>query len=412
MEKDIDIDKIIKQIYDEKITEGNIPEEIYGQVAKGLNKQVVTGYSTRYDLEDAKMLLQLHNNVAVFSAFKTYRQTGEMAVNLFRKDGSKKPFNEFLKESRDIDKKYRSNWLKSEYDMAQKQARSAERWQQFLRDKDVYPNLIYKASSSAEPRLDHQKYYGIIKPIEDAFWNTGMPPLAWGCKCSVEQTDIGASAGTVDAPERIKGVSGNAGKTGLIFTANHSYISGLSKEEKASIKTDLQHLQKSFDTTTFKINGKKAKVEVSFNADIEDLGNNFSSAKLITDNIKLNVKIRHHSDVPGIKNPEFEIKGIKGDKASWDKATTSGKYVDGVFKDKIKRKNPQLKGDSFLLFDFDGKITSDNYLDACNRLFGNLNIRKQVQFVLLENKGKILKIDNNKTLTKQKIIDKIKRDLL
>lgn len=184
----IDIDLVIKQIYDEKTTEREIDPLLFESAAKTLQKGVSNGYMIGYDLKDAEMILQLQNNIAVFSAFKAYRQTGEMAVSLTNEDGTKKPFAQFVKESKAIDSKYRYNWLKAEFDMATKQARAAERWQQFKRDQNVFPNLIYKASSSVEPRVDHTGFYGLIYPIDHPFWNTGMPPLAWGCKCSVEQT--------------------------------------------------------------------------------------------------------------------------------------------------------------------------------------------------------------------------------
>jgi hypothetical protein len=387
----IDINKVIKQIYDEKTTEGDVDPLLFESASQTLQKGMVKGYGTAYDLTDAQMLLQLHNNVAVFSAFKSYRQTGEMAVNLLNEDGTKKSFSQFEKESKAIDDKYRNNWLKVEFDMATKQARAAERWQQFKRDQDVYPNLIYKASSSAEPRIDHTRFYGLVYPIDHPFWNTGMPPLAWGCKCSAEQTREDASNSEVEAPEAPRGISGNSGKTGMIFAPNHSYITGVSKADKEAIKKDLYQMKKGFDTTTFSVKGKKGKIDISFNADLEDLQSNFTTAKLLVDKYKETVLIRHHSGVKNVKNPEFEIQKRIGDKADCNSDNPTN-WINRIFSKKITSKDAQLNGlDNFLILNFNGKLTKTNVGKIASKLNGSVRAAK-FEFIILEQNNKVVKI--------------------
>jgi len=56
------------------------------------------------------------------------------------------------------------------------------------------PYLRYVASSSAEPRVEHMKWYNLVLPAEHEFWKTHHPPNGWGCKCGV----VNHSAGGVE----------------------------------------------------------------------------------------------------------------------------------------------------------------------------------------------------------------------
>lgn len=63
----------------------------------------------------------------------------------------------------------------------------AGHWKQ-MTDPDVLkvrPYLRYVPSSAAEPRSEHMKWYNLVLPADDPFWNTHYPPNDWGCKCGV-----------------------------------------------------------------------------------------------------------------------------------------------------------------------------------------------------------------------------------
>ena len=66
-------------------------------------------------------------------------------------------------------------------------AYSAGHYQQMI-DPDVLaarPYWRYVPSSSAEPRAEHQAWYGVTLPADDPWWRTHYPPNGWGCKCGV-----------------------------------------------------------------------------------------------------------------------------------------------------------------------------------------------------------------------------------
>lgn len=58
-----------------------------------------------------------------------------------------------------------------------------------------YRYWMYKHSDSVRhPRPHHQALNGVVRPAEDAFWQTHYPPNGWGCRCRVVGVDGPASA--------------------------------------------------------------------------------------------------------------------------------------------------------------------------------------------------------------------------
>lgn len=73
------------------------------------------------------------------------------------------------------------------YDTNLSVAYSAGRYRQMSGPavKSVRPYLRYLPSSSANPRKEHQRWYNLVLPHDDPFWDTHFPPNGWGCKCGV-----------------------------------------------------------------------------------------------------------------------------------------------------------------------------------------------------------------------------------
>lgn len=60
-------------------------------------------------------------------------------------------------------------------------------WQRIQRQKDVLPYLRYLASTSERKRPLHKLWYGVIRRVDDPWWQAHFPPNGWGCKCHFEQ---------------------------------------------------------------------------------------------------------------------------------------------------------------------------------------------------------------------------------
>ncbi len=90
-------------------------------------------------------------------------------------------------------------------------ARSAGQWNRAQRTKGGLPYILYVRTSSAEPRLEHLTWVGLILHVDDPFWQTHWPPNGWGCKCSIRQ---------ITGRERDKLLSTPPGDGGISYTTD------------------------------------------------------------------------------------------------------------------------------------------------------------------------------------------------
>ncbi len=179
----------------------------------------------------------------MFSAFKNHQKIKEITGALLDKEGNVKPYDLFEQEALKISKQYDQNWLRTEYNMAVRSARSAKNWKDIERTKHLYPNLEYMPSRAGDQRDGHKQFYNKVYPIDHSFWDSHLPPNGWGCKCSVRKTRKTADEENPVSQKPISGIVGNAGKVGEIFSATHGMVKNTSKEEKKSIKEQLDNLE-------------------------------------------------------------------------------------------------------------------------------------------------------------------------
>lgn len=114
--------------------------------------------------------------------------------------------------------------LETEKNLAAIATRQAHNFGRYLQDQDIYPNLRYIASRSVNRRDSHIPYYGIIRPINDPFWRTSLPPSGWNCKCSVRQTAEPPTTQDLKPIKNPNGIPGNAYLEKAIFTPKHPLI--------------------------------------------------------------------------------------------------------------------------------------------------------------------------------------------
>lgn len=77
--------------------------------------------------------------------------------------------------------------LRTIYDTNVRMSLASGHWQRIQRQKDVLPYLRYLASTSERKRPLHKLWYGVIRRVDDVWWQTHFPPNGWGCKCHFEQ---------------------------------------------------------------------------------------------------------------------------------------------------------------------------------------------------------------------------------
>lgn len=88
----------------------------------------------------------------------------------------------------------------------------------------MYPNLEWRTAGDSDVRPEHDKLDGLILPINDPFWRGHNPPLGFGCRCELTQTDKPAkqNEGYNETPAP-KGFDFNPGIDQKLFSDNAGY---------------------------------------------------------------------------------------------------------------------------------------------------------------------------------------------
>lgn len=403
------IDKILKDIY--KGSE-DIPAEMYASTRNKLSEGVNTGYGTDYDLKDVEMVFQLKKNVAVFTAFKANHYAVAMRSLLLDETGKKRSFDDFRTQAQKLDPKYNQLWLEAEYNMAIRQARSAKQWLGFEKDKAVYPNLEYMPSRSAVQSLEHKNYYGVILPIDDPFWNTAMPPSRWNCKCWVKQTKVDSNAPDIEAPEKVPGISGNSGKTKMIFDASHAYMQNLSKLDEEGVRKELNRLREMDNEYIIYKVGNNA-VLIHINSDFQDLKDNLSYSIPFVKLSKRDMELRKETFIKKVSNPELYFLETIGDRVAWKEAGNVVKYIEKGFHKKLKKDGQLYRFESvFIGLDFMGKLNNKNLFIAAEKIRVRLEKYEKIKFLTMKNGENVMIIENNSKVNITNLFVKMKKELL
>ncbi|AUS06467.1 phage minor head protein [Pseudotamlana carrageenivorans] len=228
------IENYIQELFNERQVSEAMQQKLwqfyYNKLAKGIDK----GYGQNLETFNPQLALKLKYNVAEFSAFKATSFKKELESRL-TKNGRIVPWSSFKKEAARVSGLYNVNYLQTEYHQTIATANMAGKWEDFQKNKDLYPNLRYEAVDDERTRTKHRALDGFVAPIDHPIWKTLYPPIDWGCRCDVVQTDEPVSK---DLPEiNIKETfKNNAAQSGEIFS-DIPYQKGLDKAsaDKASI---------------------------------------------------------------------------------------------------------------------------------------------------------------------------------
>ena len=201
---------------------GNIHPDVYKAYSDNLRKAVggvfrSDDYGDRYfDLQ-----AQLQSNVTRFAAYKAYHLTEQLKKQREKWTDD----DEYKKVAKAVLNTF-NRYQAAEYNTATARARTAKQWTDFTSDpiaNELYPNLKWLPSRSANPREEHIPFYGLVLPKTDPFWQENQPGNLWNCKCDWEETDDPAAA-TRPATIHAKGLEGNPAETGEIFGENCTYF--------------------------------------------------------------------------------------------------------------------------------------------------------------------------------------------
>lgn len=221
----------LRRIYNGFDTSNDVEPTMWREILRIINEATVDGLvKGNYDTNiDKTFLDKLAHSNEVFSAFKVHNMGVDMAKKMRTDDGKLKPFSEWKKDIKPIASHYCGAWLQTEYNTATLRAKFAAEWKQYEADADIFPNLRWMPTTSANPEEEHKGYWmnRLTLPVGDKFWDKHHPGDHWNCKCSLEQTDEPANPDVLSHIPDVKpqkGLAANPGKTGVIFDDKHPYF--------------------------------------------------------------------------------------------------------------------------------------------------------------------------------------------
>lgn len=171
---------------------------------------------------------RLNESVDVFSTFRVHNEADEIARMLTDEEGRRRTFRDWAERVQPYLNHQNRAWLQTEYSTAIRRAHDEAEWERFMEDADIYPNLEWMPSTSAQPGADHKIFWGTVLSKDDPFWSEHRPGDRWNCKCSLRQTDKEADKPGVRW-KRGKGDEPQAGLrtkpgSGEIFSDDHPYF--------------------------------------------------------------------------------------------------------------------------------------------------------------------------------------------
>ena len=219
----------LKKVYNGFDTSNEIEPAIWREVLRVINEGTVEGLSQAKTppTHDRLFLQNLRHSNEVFAAFKVHQMGEDMAAKLLDADGNLKPFDKWARDVSSISSHQVGAWLRTEYDTAVIRAHAAADWQEFERNKDIFPNLRWMPTTSPEPESTHAAYWRmkLTLPVDDPFWNEHHPGDRWNCKCSLEATDEPVvRPAELEPTQPQRGLENNPGKDGHTFSDKHPYF--------------------------------------------------------------------------------------------------------------------------------------------------------------------------------------------
>lgn len=307
----IEAERIAKGLYKGTIQAGTIDEEMTKLVAIELRKAVIEGFgedlpNISYGTPDYKMLSSLEINVYHFSAAKNYQMLKSMTLALVDDQGVIRSWNDYKQEALKITGTYNARHLRTEYETAIASAQMAGKWVEAEKNQAAAPWLRYDDAGDGRVRPEHHKLNGVIKRVDDPFWNIYYPPNGFKCRCNVTQLIHGAEtpSHSIQLPDNIPDMfKTNMAKDGVVFPNGHPYYIDMPE----NLKRKAAAMRRNVYSQAYPTEGKTkagGKVSISNMAHEHDLEYNLRHSTILADRGET-INIRPHLESG--KNPELEL---------------------------------------------------------------------------------------------------------
>ena len=260
------IEGYIREAFEERSISEAQSKELWQYYYKHLNKALAEGYNSTIEENNTELVTSLKHNLARFSAFKetSFKQQIEASLT---KNGRVLSWQEFKAEANKLNIEYNRRWLQTEYNQTVANALSAQKYEEYIANKRIYPNLTYHAVHDERTRETHRAWDGLTLPLEHSFWKTHLPPNDWGCRCYVEPTADPVTEGirTEDIPIK-ESFANNPALSGEIFPII-PYAKGMSekavKEVEKQVEKRLEKLGENYIEKVVKEYPNGGKITIS-----------------------------------------------------------------------------------------------------------------------------------------------------
>lgn len=382
------IGNIARRIYRGELTPVELDKDCVLKTYADLNGTAAVAWGEEY--YNHPVARRMRDNLMKFAGAKAYQMLHTFS-GIPAKGISEEDFITAVRREAGI---YNGAWLDAERSFTANSANSARDWQQFVKDRDIYRNLRFRTMGDENVREEHRALDGVVRPVDDTYWNTRTPPLGFLCRCWLEQTNEPVTEAVYPTlPEQFLN---NPGTKGIVFNDATSYFRYPDKKTALAVWTNSELMK--FHTPYNRT--EKAgdnRVYISDFADPADLQANLQAARLIAAGIGKDVYIRPHIMAVGCKNPEFAIgkQAVHGDLKNYQ-ANINDKHipVENFIGRQLAKANKQ--GCKYVVLNFADEIIPDFETALTRKLVGELNgINLNITHIVVIREGKVARISRN-----------------
>lgn len=343
------IDKYIREIFEERKVSEELREKLWKNYFGKLSSGIDEGYPQSFEFYDEDLANRLKQNIAEFSAFKETAFHKELQGFLVE-DGHVLPWSEFKNKAYQVSGDYNGRFLETEYHQTVATANMASKFQDFQANKELYPNLKFVTVNDSRVRPEHKAFDGVVKPIDDAFWSSHLPPLDWGCRCDVEQTDEEPTEAPPANESQKNTFKNNASQTGKIFLSEAYSVDFTDLEKDQTSIKSLKLLAHNSDSNLQQF-AKQKIYELPEGKQFETV-KEFKNGGSVKKHLLVNTNAEDYNDILNVSNafakqgkkveilPEIHISEPKARKKILSKldhkSSNPDLRIDGVYMD-VKR---------------------------------------------------------------------------
>lgn len=294
---DAAIDRLANQIYNGEVKPTDLDNDLVLKNYAAFNKEAEKAWGKGYYNEP--LTRGFRENFLKYAGVKSHdlmKQLDELRTDKLSKD-------EYINQAKGLVQRHNSAYLTTELRFCNSAVHSAQDYQTYLDDADIYPNLKYRTMKDGEVRDSHAANDGIIKPVKE--W-TALPPYDHGCRCWLEQTTEPPTNG-----RQMKGAMfrNNPHQSGEVFNHEQSYFQNITNKAKPLVR-DNTELMKRYMPYNTSIKSGDNKVFVNDFHDMSDGELSVKAAGKIAQHLNKDVYVLSHVENSGrlhVKNPELGI---------------------------------------------------------------------------------------------------------